>query len=857
MKSFFDIWCWKMAWRDSRSHRTRLFLFLSCISLGVAALVALRAFGDSVREGIEEQSRSMLGSDLVLKSRHKLPEKIIKGLQGIAAEDNREWRFASMAKFPSSDEVPRLVQVRGVEAGYPFYGEVETVPAGAASLLFDGQHHALIEESLQLQFGVEIGDKLRLGKQDFIIGGIIKSLPGESIMFAELSPRVLIPFSDIGNTGLIGFGSRVLYRHNFRYKKDTVEKDLLPELKEAEIEYSLTYETVQDRQERIDKTLANLFHFLNLVAFIALLLGGIGIGSAVRVHISSKLKNAAILRCLGASRQQSFAIYFIQSFMLGLCGGICGAVLGCLMQQAMPQVLNAFMPLDISSELSLSAIALGISAGVVITLLFSITPLIKLNRMTALDSLRSHLSMDHIKTHWVWLPRIGCVALIIGFSVLSAEKYTIGLAMGAGVCVALLMLVFSAWLLMLCIRKTLPQLLPFIWRQGLKNLYRPQNQTMTLITALGTGTFLIAVLYLTQANILNQVRQTDQGKNPNIVLFDIQIDQVAGVDELLKKNDLKSMETIPLVSMRLVTLNGDDVRDVASVNELRDKKDRIPRWTLQRTYRCTYRDHLIDGESTLEGEYIGTASLQDALDGKKRIPVSVEDGIMDMMKLKIGDHMDFDLGGLILPCEISSRRKVDWVQMRPNFFVIFPKGVLDAAPQMFISITRTSNTQTSVNLQKDISERFANVSVLDLTLVVKTLTNILDKASLAVKVMAGFSIVTGLIILISSLHLSQLQRLRENTLLKVLGASRRQVIRILFSEFCFLALLSANVGSALAYAAIWAMAEYMFDTHIAFDWGVLLWANVILLVLTLGIGFLISRKTYAQTSLETLRAEEG
>ena len=855
MSFLFDSWIWKMAWRDGRSHKGRMLLFISCICLGVTALVALRSFGSSVRESIMSQSRGLLGGDLLIKSRQKHPEKLIQKLKDLSQDDVREWRFASMGKFPDSGDQSRLIQVRGVEEGFPLYGAVETEPPNAVNELFGEEPSVVIGESLMLQFNVKVGDRLKVGEREFKIAGYIKSLPGESFIVSELAPRVLMAFIEMEKTKLIQFGSRVRYRHYFKYKDDVDEKKLVLDLEDAEIEHGITYETVDDRQEAIDRTLNNLFHFLNLVAFIALILGGIGIGSAIRVHISSKLKNAAILRCLGASKKRAVGIYVAQAIAMGLTGGALGAILGSLIAEFLPGLLSNFLPVDVDVSLSFEAIALGLGLGLIITLLFSLTPLLKLNQMTAGDSLKSSIDIQSVKSKWVWLVWLAIISLILGFSVLNAHKVKIGLAMGGGLILSIGLLVLMAWLLMFTVKKTIPDLLPFVWKQGLKNLYRPQNQTLTAVVSLGLGTFMISILYLSQENLLQQVKAAEDGNSPNMVLFDIQVDQVEQVNEVLDQQGLKPVDIVHIVSMRLKKLNGRDVKVIREENSKLDRSERIPNWTLQRTYRSTYRDKLNDGERILQGKFFPTVNLQDVMDGKVKVPISVESGIMETMKLKMGDTMTFDLGGIELPCYIASVRYVEWMKMRPNFFVVFPVGLLENAPQMVVTVTKTENSTESAKLQAEITKKFTNISVLDLSLVVNTVKNMLDKASLAVKVMAGFSILTGLVILICSLHLSQLQRLKDNTLLKVLGSSRKQVMSIMFSEFSFLALLGANAGTILAYAANWGLSEFIFENHLPINWSVLLFANITLIALTLTIGFLISRKTYVKTSLEVLRAE--
>jgi putative ABC transport system permease protein len=856
MKELLNPWCWRMAWRDSRAQRGRLLLFLSSIFVGITAVVALQSFSSSVKEGVNQQSQALLGADLMLRSRRPLPPQLIEELQVNSAENCREWRFASMAVFPESDGQSRLVQVRGVESGFPIYGRIESYPAEATALFqtSTASPAALVDEILAAQFNLQPGDPVKVGKQTFKIAGFIKSLPGESLAISELAPRVLIPFSQIEPTGLIGFGSRVSYRHYFRYRADISDEDLLPRLKQAEITHALRYETVSQRQLTIDRTLSNLFHFLNLVAFTALILGGIGIGSAVRVHINSKLANAAVLRCLGCSRAQAFAIYFIQVFCMGLGGGLAGAAAGSLIQYFLPALLGPLLPLQIESSFSGTAFFSGVAAGVLITLLFSMPPLLRLNGLSAAAGLRGKLGLESVKVPQIHLIRLSLGGLIVAFSILSAADLKIGLLMAGGLCSALLLLTFLAWLMIQLMRRFLPFLLPFCWRQGLRNLYRPGNQTLTLVCAMGTGCFLICLLFLTRENMLYQLERSGGANKANIVLFDIQSDQIEELQKLLVEQNLPAGEAIPIVDMQLKGINGVGTGELLKAN--RGKEGGIPAWTLRRTYRCSYREaELNPGESLLEGELHNRVDLEKLLAAGGRIPVSVESGLMEKMQLSLGDQLDFNLGGFDLPCVIASSRKVEWMQMRPNFFVLFPPGVLEDAPQMIVSVTHCPDAASSAALQKAVSSRYPNISVLDLSLVVNSVGRMLERASEAIKVMALFCILTGLIILVNSLCLSQLQRLRDNALLKVLGAERRQIRHILAAEFTLLALLCGSAGSLLAYAASTAIGILLFENPMPLNPSLFLWSNLTLLCISLTSAFLLCGRSYSRSSLQVLRQE--
>ena len=351
-------------------------------------------------------------------------------------------------------------------------------------------------------------------------------------------------------------------------------------------------------------------------------------------------------------------------------------------------------------------------------------------------------------------------------------------------------------------------------------------------------------------NLLYQVRKTAQENNPNFVLFDIQHDQADELKKTLENKNIPILQQVPIIDLRLRKLNGKKIDEILSENRKALPEDKIPLWTLMRTYRCTYQDKILNSEKLLDGKF--TPSYDENNDTGP-IPVSIEQRIMKRLKLKIGDTVEFELSGIEIPCVITSVREVEWMQMRPNFFFVFPDGPLNEAPQMQVIVSRAATEQDSVALQKTLNEKFPNVSFIDLTLVIKTVTDLLDKLSLAIRFMAGFSIFTGLIILLSTLQLSQKQRQRESALLKTLGASKRQLQNIMLSEFTSLALLSANAGCILAYVGSYLLANRIFENTPPLNFSVILYANIGLLALTITTGLLNSKKFFQGETLSQLR----
>ena len=269
--------------------------------------------------------RDLLGADLVLSSRKPIDDKVYEELTRQNLTWNLERRLASMALFPSGES--RLIQLRAFESTYPFYGEIKSKPA-QLDIHKGDEPYCLIEEGLAIQFGLKIGDKVRLGKTHFAIKGILQELPGETAFFSTIAPRVVISAKDLQDTGLIRFGSRVFNRINIKYAENTNEKQLLNELKPITSEQGLRTMTVFQRQEAMGEIIDRLFTFFSFIALTALVIGGIGVANATKIHIQSKLQNAAILNCLGCDRSSILKIFLAQSFFIGLFGGIVGAILG-------------------------------------------------------------------------------------------------------------------------------------------------------------------------------------------------------------------------------------------------------------------------------------------------------------------------------------------------------------------------------------------------------------------------------------------------------------------------------------------------------------------------------------------------
>ncbi len=833
-----------MAWRESRTQRGRLVLFLSCISLGVAALVAINSFGYTLRSAIDDQAKELLGSDLMFESRMEFSDEILALADSIGGHRTKEIQFNSMVRSAKDGET-RLARIRAIEPDFPFYGELETVPR-ERNRIETGRSHALVDQTLFYQLNLERGDTLIIGNQSYVIDAEVTGIPGESAVAGLTGPRVFIPLNDIASSGLLDRGSQVFRYIHFRFDDGRDAEALKTEI-EATLEANrVRAETPESRKEDFGEAFLNLTRFLNLVGFIALLLGGIGVASAVHTYIRQRLGGIAVLRCLGASSRQTFAIYLVQVIMMGLAGALVGSVIGAGLQYYLPVLMDDFIPVDLEPGLAFLPVLQGIIIGTVAASLFALLPLVAIRDVSPLLTLRSAEQSGQTGSARGLRTIIASILalLIIAFSIQQTGRVDYGLGFAGGVFAAFGLLYLTALGLIKLAKKLIRPGMPYLLRQGISNLYRPNNQTVILLLAVGFGTFLIGTLYMTRDVLIDQVRLTQQESRANLVFYDIQTNQLEPAKTKLKDRGMPIVQEVPIVTMRMREINGEPLESI------RDSGDRtVPDWIYARELRVTHRDSLTRGEEIVKGNF------QSTFDGEGVIPISMAKGMAEQMDLDLGDRINFELQGVVFETEITSLREVEWQQVQPNFIFVFPSGVLEDAPQFHVLVTNAESRQVSAEIQSQMIAELPNVSALDLELILETVDEILGKVGYVIQFMALFSVFTGLVVLFGAIMTSRYQRLKETVLLKTLGASSRQVTAILAVEYAVLGLLSALTGLILATAATWVLALVVFEVPFITTWQPILVTLVAVVLLTLLIGSLNSRGVYRKPSLETLRAE--
>jgi len=885
IKSLCTSWTWSMAYRDSRATRWKLALFSTSIVFGVAALVIIGSLKNNLNDSVKGQSKSLLGADLQISARQEFTEDAVNLTKEIGGEQAREVSFSTMLAVGDNPQ-PRLVTIRGVESGFPFYGEVATTPVGKWSSIHSesSDQGVLVEESFLISMQGKIGDKVKFGDQELAIIGTLDQAPPSSSGFGSMSPTVVVSYNLVKNSDLLSGKSLSSHRTYFKLAEVEDHRKMLEPYQPVIDAERLQTVTATQRSERIESTVNNLYLFLNLIGFSSLFLGGIGIAGAIHIHVSERIPSVVTLRCLGCTSANAFAIYFIQGVCMGVLGTLLGLVLGCggiVLIGYFVQSLPAAIPFEITVAPVWYEVAKSACIGFMISICFALLPLLKLRNVSPLAALqqdgmdsenqtsKSNFKFRFDPLRWLIILALTGTAFLLawidnsglgqsgegaeggGFDkgLLAAAGYvgflalTFGLLLGCGY--------LLRWLLRICVRKSWP----FTVRQGVSALYRPNNQTSIFMLSIGLGVFFLFTLMFMQ-NILLQWLSPDRlDGRPNIFMLDMPPEEAERAEQMIIQAGSTPLGAAAIIQLRLTDIKGVPVEEILKVqgdNESDEEGEnienveeggakKIPRWVLRRSFRSTFRSELSDTEKLVDGEWIGK---YDASTSSGLIPISMEEKIAADLGVGLGDTITMEIEGFgeEVQLQITSLREVDWRSMDLNFFIVLPEGAVDDYVSFNILTAHSDSPEARAELQRVMFARWPSVSVIDLSLILKTVQSVLNTAGKAIQVMSLFTLITGSIVLISALLSGRKVRTRETVLLRTLGASQGQIARILAIEYALLATLATVSGAGLAALASSLLSQSLFDAEMyVFPWTLLFTAAVAVIIITVVLGMLLSR----------------
>ncbi len=834
-----------MAWREIRPAYKKFLFMMAAIALGVGALTGIKGFSQALGSAISRSARDLIASDLAVRfnSAPKADEmQILESLVRRGAQMTRVTETLSMAASPRSKS-PLLSTVRAVDPLlYPFYGVVELDPAGSLREVLDDEA-VVVSPELLIRTRSSIGDLVQIGAGSFRIAAILKSEPDRVASGFELGPRILMTRKGLERTRLMQFGSRAGESFLFRLPTALTLETARDVLKTG-LKRRVRIADYQNPSASVSRGLDSMAGFLSLIGLLALLVGGLGVATTIHTYLQQKLESIAIVKCLGGRSSQIIRIYLIQGLILGVAGSLAGVGLGYLVQLLFPPLLKGLITLPTELELAPGAAIQGFLIGMVTTLLFLLPPLLAIRKVRPVRVFLREMPETQYSTiqrlrHDV-MPLASTVVLLLGVGLLAswlAESWRRGFSFLGGLAGAILILALGAKLLLAALKR-LPRPASLALRHGLKNLNRPGSHVTSVLVALGVGVGFILTVYLIQTSLIPQVVRSAPRDFPNVFLLGITERDKDPLWQFLKgSTGVNDPGTpIPAIPARLQRIDGKTADELTL--------ERSEREYFQIEFVLTWADSLPPDTRITEGQWwrkpYGAPMVSVALHAAQHL------------KIQVGSTLDFESSGKLIRASVANIRDVDFSRPGTNNQFIFSPGSLDGLPASYVGGLRVAPASVTT-IQSALFERFPNVTSLDVGQLLTRIQGILDKIATVIRFVAFFAILSGVIILASSVASTRYQRTREAVLLKTLGATRSQVARIHAAEFLIVGLAAGLMGSLLASAAAYYLLGHLLETEFKFQWPPVIVGTLASAGIAIITGWLASRGVLRHRPLEILR----
>jgi putative ABC transport system permease protein len=835
----------RMALRETRASWKRLLFFFVCIAVGVAAIIAIRSLVQNVRVALGREVKALTAGDVVIRTNRDWKPEVRATLDTRLREAGATGRtelIETMTMARPADEtrkIVRMVELRAVQPSFPLYGQIvleDDVPY-SHDLLKD--HGAIVRPELLTTFDLRIGDSIVIGQQAFVIRALLKTEPGSQGAGFALGPRVLIDFDDAFSTGLVQFGSRVGRSVLVKVPEPNIA-GLVSTLRTDFQEEFVRVRSYRSEQNEITDQFGRAENYLSLVGLVIVILGGIAVSSVTRVFVLQKIRSIAVLKCVGATSVQIIAVYLVQVLALGFAGSLLAVALAHLVVASVPLVVSdtASLLARVEYGITRSAAVQGIGVGVLVSLLFSIVPLLRVRLVKPSLLLRAE---PVAQRDWVRAAAIVAVAgALVALTSWQVSSLRVGAIVFSSLCGLALVLQIAAEGLVRLIAP-LAEVRSFPLRHAVLHLSRPGNQTRVILMAVGLGAFFIVGVRSLQASLLKEFSIEVSTDSPDMFLMDVQRDQARRVTSFLADpaQGGGQFRLIPVVRARVTGIQGRRSED----ERFENVRGRL------REYTVTYRDSLQPNERLIDGKFWNGASPDPE--------VSIERELRDRLNLKIGDLMRFDILGRMITARVTSVREVNFQDTRSGgFIIVFRPGTLEDAPQTYIVPLKAPDEPAArARFQHALVQQFPNVSVIDFHAILVTVRDVMSKVTLAITVVGGLVLFSGALILIGAVAMTKFQQVFEASVFKTLGATTGAIAQMLVLEYAVLGLLAGAIGSAGAMVLTWAVSRFALEIPWRLFPGDQLASVVITTVLVAAIGVLSSLDVLRHKPLATLRAE--
>jgi putative ABC transport system permease protein len=796
---------WRLAWqqmaRDFRAGELRLLAL--AVVLAVGGLTSVGFFADRLNQGLSRDARQMLGGDVVVASDQPTPVSFEEKAEASGFRVARTASFSSMARAsPEQGGAAKLVTVKAVSLGYPLRGQVKLMDQlGGEQRVSMGppeRGQVWIDPGLLDALSLKVGDPLLLGDATLRIAALIAQEPDRGAGFMSFSPRVMLNELDLEATGLIQPASRVTYRLALATVVESDESTRVAYTAWAQNEIKtgslrgVRVESLESGRPEMRQVLDRAEKFLNLVALLAALMAAVAVVIASRDFAQRHLDDCAMLRVLGQSQQRIAWQYSIEFAAVGTLASLVGVLLGFAVHHVFVWLLAGLLNTALPS-VGLWPALFGLGVGLTLLMGFGLPPVLQLSKVPPLRVIRRELGgLKAASVGILAAGTLGFVALLLAVSSdLKLGLMAVGGFTGSGVVFAAL-----AWLMIQILRRYVPPANAPRWLiLATRQVAARPALTMLQVSALSVGLMALCLLVLLRTDLVSSWRQATPADAYNRFAINIQPDQAQAFQNQLKQNNIANFDWYPMIRARLVSVNQQAVHP----DQFEDERSKR---VVEREFNISHTATLPEHNTVSAGRW--TPEEPNAL--------SIEQGIADSLKLKIGDHLQFDLAGQTIEGRITSVRKFNWGTMNANFFVMLPKARIDDVPTTYLAVFRAP---TSAGFDGALSREFPNITVVDASATLAQVQQVLNQVVRAVEFLFGFTLAAGIAVLFASISATRDNRAQEFAVMRALGASAKLLTQVQRAELIGLGAMAGILASSAAMGLSALLAKYVFQ----FSWS--------------------------------------
>lgn len=834
-----------MRWarRELRGGLRGFWVFLGCLALGVGAIAAVQSTATGIHTGLREDGRAILGGDLALRVIfHQATEQQRAWLDS-TADVSAAVEMRAMARAPDA-AATTLIELKAVDDSYPLYGTFELDGAGdlqEALQQREGLWGAAVDRTVLDRLGLSVGDRLRIGEATLAIRSVIEREPDRAsgANFA-IGPRVMVARGAMAETGLLQPGS-MIYTHYKLRLPEGVSADAYRERLNARFpDAGWRVRDFTEAAPALQGMIERLTMFLTLVGLTALLVGGVGIGNAVKAFLDGKIATIATMKCLGAGGGLVFATYFLQVMLLASLGIAAGLALGAAAPVIVAGLVAELLPIPLRIGVYPQALAAAAVFGLLTAVTFSLWPLARARDIPAASLFRDRVAPDR---GW---PRRGFILAtalsglcLAGFAVVTAADPGLAAAFVAAAIAALLLFRTVAWLIIRGARRLGRPKRPDL-RLALANLYRPGAPTVGVVLSLGLGLTVLVAIALIEGNMSRLVRDTMPRDAPAFFFVDIQPDQIEPFRMLVAETPgVSDIEAKPSLRGRIVAANGIPAEQ-ALINPEHA-------WLLRGDRGVSYAEEPSGADRVIAGEWWPPDYTGPPL-------VSIYEDIGAAFGIGVGDTLTVNILGRDIEAEIANLRDIEWGSLNINFTMIFTPATLEAAPHTVIA-TVHADEATESRLVQAVAERFPNVTAVRVRDALATVNRVFAEIGAAVRGIAGVTLLAGTLVLAGAIAAGHSRRVYEAVVLKVLGATRWDVMRAFLLEYGLMGLLAGLIAAAVGTLAGWAVLTFVMNVEWSFLAGAVALTTLLSAAITIGFGFVGTWLALGRKAAPLLRNE--